>query len=50
MMKNVFIFLILAVSVLKKNLVFILNFWSCRKNSAIRKIRSILKFMTSQHG
>ena len=29
---------------------FIMNFWSCRKNGFIRKIRLISKFMTSQPG
>ena len=31
-------------------LVFVMAFWSCRKNSLIRKIRFISKFMTSQPG
>ena len=30
--------------------VFVLTFWACRKNSLIRKIRLILKFVTSQSG
>ena len=30
--------------------IFVLVFWSCRKNGLIRKIRLILKFMTSQPG
>ena len=29
---------------------FVLPFWSCRKNGLIRKIRLISKFMTSQPG
>ena len=29
---------------------FLLTFWSCRKNDLIRKIRLISKFMTSQPG
>ena len=30
--------------------VFVLTFWSCRKNGLIRKIRLILKFMSSKLG
>ena len=30
--------------------VFVLTFWACRKNSLIRKIRLISKFVTSQPG
>ena len=30
--------------------VFVTAFWSCRKNSLIRKIRLTLKFMTSKPG
>ena len=30
--------------------IFVLNFWSCRENGLIRKIRLISKFMTSQPG
>ena len=30
--------------------VFLLTFWSCRKNGLIRKIRLTSKFMTSQPG
>ena len=30
--------------------IFVLNFWSCRKNNVIRKISLISKFMTSQPG
>ena len=29
---------------------FVLTFWSCRKNRLIRKIRLISKFITSQPG
>ena len=31
-------------------LIFVLNFWACRKNGFIRKIRLISKFMTLQPG
>ena len=45
MTKNAFYFILKALFVLK---IFVLTFWSCRKNSLIRKIRLITKFMTSQ--
>ena len=35
---------------MKNAFYFILTFWACRKNSLIRKIRVISKFMTSQPG
>ena len=59
MMKNVFYFISNALFVLKiESLKFkikkkkkkIKTFWSCRKNSSIKKIRLISKFMTSQLG
>ena len=28
---------------------FVLTFWSCKRNGLIRKIKLIQKFMTSQH-
>ena len=31
-------------------LVFVMTFWSCKKNGLIRKIRLTAKFMTSQTG
>ena len=42
-MKNAFYFILIT-------LVFVLNFWSCRKNGLIRKIRLNLKFVTPQPG
>ena len=50
MMKNVFYFTSKALSILKivKFLSFFMRFWSCRKNSLIRKITLISKSMTSQ--
>ena len=35
---------------IKKKKKKIKTFWSCRKNSSIKKIRLISKFMTSQLG
>ena len=43
-----FYFILKALFVLK--LFVVLTFWSFRKNGMIRKIRLILKFMTSQLG
>ena len=50
-MKNVF-YLILKAPFLKAPIfkVFVTTFWSCRKNSLIRKISLNLTFMTSQPG
>ena len=48
-MKNAFCFILKACFVLKI-LKFCLDFWACRTNELIKKIRLISKFMTSQPG
>ena len=48
MMKGAFYFILKATFVLRILKLFFLTFWSCRKNSFSRKIRTISKFMTSQ--
>ena len=48
MMKNAFYFILKALFFLSRYLNFVMTFWSCRKNSLIRKIR--LTSMTSQPG
>ena len=50
MMKNAFYFILKALFFLKIFKVFVLTFWSCRKNGLIRKKRLISKFMASQSG
>ena len=47
MMKNVFYFILKTVFILKIMKLF-LTLWSCRKNSLIRNISLISKFITSQ--
>ena len=49
-MKNALYFILKALFVLKIFNFFVLTFWACGKNSLIRKIRLISKFMTSQPG
>ena len=50
MMKNAFYF-ILKISFSSQDIeIFIMTFWSYRKNGLIRKIRLIPKFVTSQPG
>ena len=46
MMKNAFYFILKALLVLRI-FKFVLTFWSCRRNSLIRKTRLISKFLTS---
>ena len=50
MIKNAFYFILKALFFLEVFNFCIMNFWSCRKNGLIRKIRIISKFMTSQPG
>ena len=49
LVKNAFYFILKALFVLKI-FRFLLTFWACIPNSLIRKVRLILKFMTSQPG
>ena len=49
-MKNPFYFTLRSLCFLKIFKVFIMTFWSCRKNDFVRKIGLISKFMTSQPG
>ena len=49
MTKNAFYFILKALFVLDIY-IFVWTFWSFRKNGMIRKIRLILKFMTSKAG
>ena len=50
MMKNTFYFILKAFFVLKTFTLLVLTFLACRKNSLIKKVQLISKFMTSQPG
>ena len=46
-MKNAFDFILKALFRSEDIYIFVLTFWACRKNDLIKKIRLILKFVTS---
>ena len=48
--ENCFLFHVKAIFILKIFQFLVTTFWSCRKNSLIRKIRLISNYMTSQPG
>ena len=50
MLINAFYFTFRSFFHSKDIYIFVLTFWSCRKNDLIRKIRLILKIMSSQPG